>query len=325
MSSTTPFVLTLAAALLVGAATGQQFSPSRTLPLDDTPAPAAGNQRRPTVALGPNGISLVAWQDDRSSLLETVFGITGESNLPGNFDIQAMLLDAQGQPLASTPILVNGDTWDQERPRVAWNGSAWLVVFESTKPTTVFYSRGIYAVRIAADGTVLDHTPLRVDDDDNVDEMFPVVASLGGNWLVAWSDVGANGAELQGAIVGPAGTVGSRQTLLAGSGSAVRGFTDDLAGFCLCIGDDLCRLLFRISAGVCRNTGIFQSLCDLLFAGLHHVQQWLVDPGVQCEEHNAERNDLNDEQTEINTKCFHWLLLLIYTTLKSIRNAMTRQ
>ena len=213
-----PFLFVLVAVVAAEIrASAQQFSQPAPLPGDDTVAPSAGNQRRPAIALGANGISLVVWEDDRSSQVDTVFGGQAVgSSVPGNFDIYGVLVDALGQPLLPAPIRICGETWDQLRPRVAWNGSDWLVVFESTEPTQFYYSKGIYAVRVAANGAVLDSTPIRIDDDDNVDEMFPAVASFGGSWLVVWTDTTGGVTVQQSAFVSAAGVVGPQQVLVTG-------------------------------------------------------------------------------------------------------------
>jgi hypothetical protein len=196
---------------------GQQFAPSAMLPGDATVTASAGNQLLPAIAHG-GGLSLAVWEDDRSSFVDSVFGGQSAGNSqPGNFDIYGVLLDPLGQPVGPAPFVVNGDTWDQKNARVAWNGSDYLVVFESTKPTPSYYSQGIYAVRVSAGGVVLDPVPIRVDDDPDQDERRPVVASLGGRWLVAWNDVDAAGNGVaQSAFVDALGTVGSKQVLASG-------------------------------------------------------------------------------------------------------------
>ncbi|MGE0143497.1 MAG: hypothetical protein AB7I19_07090 [Planctomycetota bacterium] len=206
-----------AVSLLAAHGLCQQFSSAIPVPGDANIAPSAGNQRRPAVATEVNGRWFVVWEDDRSSLLDTVYGGGAfGSNLPGNVDIYGCFVDATGQPTSPAPILVNADTWDQEYPRVAWNGSEYLVVFESTKPTEFYYSRGIYAVRVSATGTVIDRTPILIDDNGDVDERFPVVAAVGSDWFVAWSDSLNGNNVVQGARVSSAGVVGSKPILVTG-------------------------------------------------------------------------------------------------------------
>ena len=79
----------------------------------------------------------------------------------------------------------------------------------------------------------------------------------------------------------------------------------------------------RVGAGFGCDTGIFQALCNFLFTGFHHIQHGLIHPGVQRQQDDDERKDLNNQHPQVNTKSFH-VLLLSYTTLNSMRNAMTR-
>lgn len=202
---------------LAGLLPGQQFSPGAPLAGDTTVAAAAGNQHKPAIARGGNGTSLAVWEDDRSSLVDSVFGgELGGSNVPGNFDIYGVLLDALGQPLTTAPLRINSDTWGQRDPDVAWNGSEYLVVFSSVRPTATYFSRGIYAVRVTAGGTVLDPTPILVDDTPGIDESLPVVASNNGRWLVVWTDVGPTGYDVQrSAFVSATGVVGPISVLVS--------------------------------------------------------------------------------------------------------------
>ncbi|MBK6939648.1 MAG: hypothetical protein IPH13_05465 [Planctomycetes bacterium] len=198
-----------------------QFSAPQALPGDDLVLPSAGNQDEPAIAFGP-GTSLVVWEDDRSSLVDTVFGGQASgSAVPGNFDICGVILDANGQPTTPAPFVVNGDSWDQLDPRVAWNGTNYLVVFKNTKPTQFFYSAGIYGVRVSPSGVVLDTTPIKIDDDDNYDEMFPAVASQGSDWLVSWTDLNVSVTAIRGAVVSATGVVSSSQILVNGASGQV--------------------------------------------------------------------------------------------------------
>ncbi|MBK8096106.1 MAG: hypothetical protein IPK26_03315 [Planctomycetes bacterium] len=206
----------LAAGLLLAVTLpAQQFSPAAMLPGDDTVAPSAGNQSRPAIAAGGGGLTLAVWQDDRSSLVDSVFGeqLAG-SSVPGNVDIFGVLLDAQGQPL-TFPIVINRDAYDQLDPKVAWNGTEYLVVFSSKRPTGVWHSRGIWATRVTAAGVVRDLSPIQIADDPGFDEHSPAITSLGGNWLVTWTDLGSSGYEvIRGALVQSNGAVGASRVLI---------------------------------------------------------------------------------------------------------------
>lgn len=207
--------------LLPAMALAQGFSAPNLLPGDHEVAASAANQRKAFIASGA-GHSLVVYEDDRSSLVDTVFGaqLAGSAAF-GNVDVYGYFLDANGHRIGTAPIPINLDSWDQLNPRAAWNGSHYLVVFESTKPTQFFYSDGIYGVRVAPDGTILDPVAIRIADDDGVDEMFPCVASVGGRWLVAWSDTVANNTVIRSAFVEANGVVGPEKTLIASTSGSV--------------------------------------------------------------------------------------------------------
>jgi len=72
----------------------------------------------------------------------------------------------------------------QTVPNVAWTGSRYLVVFEDDRNDT----GDIYALRVSADGTVLDSAGFAVCSAAGR-QTLPSAASLGaGNSLVAWQD-----------------------------------------------------------------------------------------------------------------------------------------
>jgi hypothetical protein len=215
------FRSTLMALSFPAFALAQSFTTPALLPGDDEIAASAANQREPFIASGA-GHSLVVYEDERSSLVDTVFGAQlAGSNAFGNVDVYGYFLDSTGQRIGGAPLPINVDSWDQLNPRAAWNGTHYLVVFESTKPTEFFYSDGIYGVRVAPDGAILDPVAIRIADDDGVDEMFPCVASVGGRWLVAWSDTVSNNTVIRGAFVEANGVVGAEKTLIASTSGNV--------------------------------------------------------------------------------------------------------
>jgi hypothetical protein len=210
--------LRAAALVLAAAPAAAQFSAISPLPGDLALAPSAGNQRKPHIAAGA-GHFLAVWEDDASSLVDTVLGQQAAgSSWPGNSDVHGMLLDANGVRLFDAPLVIAHEPWDQLRPRAAWNGSEYLVVFEATRPTSAFYSKGVYGVRVSAAGQVLDATPFVIYDSPGFDERLPVVASLGGTWLVAWLDLDpiTQYATVSGRVVTGPGVLAPKRTLIAG-------------------------------------------------------------------------------------------------------------
>ena len=103
------------------------------LPGDTTRAPAAFHQDTPQMARGGNGFLLV-WEDTRTNYNNTLEGAAPQGGYESGTqlkDIYAARLDAAGQLMDPTPIVVAQAPWSQTRPQVAWNGQNWLVVWNT--------------------------------------------------------------------------------------------------------------------------------------------------------------------------------------------------
>jgi hypothetical protein len=203
-------------ALLCGAGAAMaQLSQPVLLPGGAAPAPSAGVQAAADIARGGNQY-LVVWEDSRSGLTGTVS--TGGTAV-GPSDILAARLDANGKLVDPVPIPISIRPFNQTRTKVAWNGSNWLVVWESSRATQYSTTRGIYAARVSPAGAVLDDPPIVIDDTDDVNEMFPVVASDGNRWVVLWDDLDASKTKstINSAIVDPNGFVLAKKTLFSNS------------------------------------------------------------------------------------------------------------
>ncbi|HKB16016.1 MAG TPA: hypothetical protein VKF62_08115, partial [Planctomycetota bacterium] len=129
------------------------LSPLQILPGDGAIGPAAGEQRAPALVPGGSGF-LAVWQDARTDLVADL--------LPGQgaFDVCAARLDALGTPIDLVPIAVSETFGDQTRPRAAWNGQDWLVVWVNQEPIGAFYGPAIRAARVSSAGVLLDTTPI---------------------------------------------------------------------------------------------------------------------------------------------------------------------
>lgn len=182
------------------------------LPGDAAIVPAAGLQEQPSVAAGGPG-SLVVWADARSSLIPLAAFSGGPFLSPGGGtmrDIYAARLDADGNLLDSTPIIVSAAGLNQAFPKVAWNGQNWLVVWMGQAGLTCCPSANIYAARVSPTGEVLDNPPIVVDTDASTSGLYwPTVASDGAFWAVAWRDLDlANGIfTIDGSRITPGGAV----------------------------------------------------------------------------------------------------------------------
>lgn len=100
-------------------------------------------------------------------------------------------MDASGAVLDAEPIVVCNLGRNQSKPQVAWNGTHWLVVFVTERPSWYFF-QDIMGVRIAADGSVVDTTPLEIrmqpSSPSNYYGQNPTVLGRNGDWVVVWED-----------------------------------------------------------------------------------------------------------------------------------------
>ena len=196
-----PLALLLAVAA-PPAALAQALSPTQFLPGDATAGPAAGNQRAPAIARGGDQY-LAVWQDDRTDLVANQLPDEGAN------DIYAARLDASGNVVDQAPIPIIQAAGEQTGPKVAWNGSSWLVAWSGQIPLGFYYSMAIQAARVSPQGVLLDPTPLTVGlppDGSNYPELFGV-ASDGTNWLVAWKVWTGSAWAIQGRRITPQGTL----------------------------------------------------------------------------------------------------------------------
>lgn len=152
---------------------GQEF----TLPGDASLVPTAGNQSPPSLSHG-QGLTLLVWGDDRSNPY-------GSYEYETSGDIYGVRLDADGDVLDATPIPIACTAATQSRPRVAWNGTNWLVVFQSFElhGTGYYYQESLQAVRVSPAGVVLDEKPIRLVGLQPSGAIW-AVASDGANWVV---------------------------------------------------------------------------------------------------------------------------------------------
>jgi len=139
-----------------------------------TGGPAAGAQRTPRCDAGGAG-ALVVWSDDRTSV-DASFRQSGD-------DVYGQLLDALGQPIGPQPLLIAAGAGEQTGPQVSWNGSHWLVVWNQQLVTGSGFDWRLHARRVAADGTLLDPTPIELPMTNSA-AMYFDVEDLGGDWVV---------------------------------------------------------------------------------------------------------------------------------------------
>jgi len=177
--------------LLVGSrvqADDLSLPPLNFLPGDDTVGPAATNQLAPAISRGDDK-TLIAWTDHRS--MPPGSGYEYETST----DIYGMRLDAAGNPLDPIPFVITQAKASQGNPQVSWNGTNWLVLFETTDlhGTGSYYQKYLAGVRVAPSGVVLDPAPIMILTASPTTNSW-TVGSNGVDWLVVYGASDANSA-----------------------------------------------------------------------------------------------------------------------------------
>ncbi len=165
-------------------------------------APKGKNsQWNPAAAFDGKGTYLVVWSD-------------GAGNWGGDADIHGVRVKASGQALDAQPVVISNAKDFQKRPRVAWTGKEWLVVWQDLRGGKDY---DIYAARVSAEGKVLDADGIAVCTERR-DQVFPAVASDGaGGGLVAWADFRGGNYDIWGTAV-RSGKAGASAAFVAGPG-----------------------------------------------------------------------------------------------------------
>ena len=172
--------------------------------------PPAGRQEAARIAKGGGGF-LTVWVDTRAALAEYL-GPNGPFDGPGlgsMEDIYAARLDAAGNLLDTTPIVISQRPYNQNAPLVGWNGENWLVVW-MTERETDRYVLDVMMARVAPGGQVLDDPPLVLNAGISGISHRPFsISSDGTNWVVVWQGIDATAGiwTIDGARVSPAGVV----------------------------------------------------------------------------------------------------------------------
>lgn len=151
-------------------------TPSRFVPGDGTIAAAAKDQVTPFLSQGGATV-LAVWSDNRAN---STGGYEGETS----WDVYGMRFDASGNPLETVPFAVAAGPASQKNPRASWNGTNWLVVFESVDfGGTGYYQASLEALRVAPGGQVLDPKPIKLYNMSPSGGIW-AVASDGSGWVV---------------------------------------------------------------------------------------------------------------------------------------------
>ena len=146
------------------------FSPAGVAGANLLVSPGAPSQRQ--LDLVPNGTGYLA-----------VF----ISEVSGETRIKAQRLNADGTAIDAEPFLVMGGSSTLRYPRVSWNGTLYLVVWEDYSVNRGYVLGAIFGKRVSANGTVLDANPFEILPGNQ-----PDVAALGDTFLVVSSHEATN-------------------------------------------------------------------------------------------------------------------------------------
>lgn len=140
-------------------------------------SPATHSQQDHAAARGGDQ-TLVVWSDTRGQ------SVGGGTNQSGG-DIFGIRLDSAGTPVDAAPFLIAGGMGLQNRPLVAWNGEAWLVVYISQDPVGGYFGDRVRGVRVSSTGHILDATPLLLPPSQfTPDTIGMQLAGQAGQWLI---------------------------------------------------------------------------------------------------------------------------------------------
>ncbi len=144
---------------------------------------------------------LVVWHDAETS---------------GQYDIYGMRVSKEGELLDPEPFIISDATGAQMSPRVAFDGTNYLVVWYDSRGGTY----DIYGTRVSQDGTVLNSTGIAISTAADY-QYFPNVSFDGNNYMVVWQDQRDGVYDIYGSRVAQDGNV------LDPAGIQISGATDE--------------------------------------------------------------------------------------------------
>jgi hypothetical protein len=130
-------------------------------------------------------------------------------NESGNpYNIYGTRVSKQGNVLDAAPFIIGDAAGAQMSPRVAFDGTNYLVVWYDSRSGS---SYDIYGTRVAQNGTVLNPTGIAISTAANY-QYFPDVSFDGTNYMVVWQDnrsgtfdIYASRVAQNGVVLDPAG------------------------------------------------------------------------------------------------------------------------
>jgi MYXO-CTERM domain-containing protein len=151
-----------------------RFDPTDRTVSEDVPlSEAPGDQVTPALAAGNEQV-LALWDDRRTGREEG--------------DVRATRIALPQRVLDPTGRIVSTASAQERSPAVVFDGSHYLVVWESHRALGDTISWDLLGMRVSPTGRVLDPAGLPIAIDPSVDERTPTLAWNGRHHLVAWEE-----------------------------------------------------------------------------------------------------------------------------------------
>jgi len=142
--------------------------------------------------------------------------VVAQSETGDDSRIVAWTLSRRGLPTGAAPIEIARGSGEIQDPAVAWNGDAYLVVWEEYNSGGT--SSQIWGVRVDRSGTVMDTTPVAIMKGND-----PAVAASGSDFLVVDTfEVRHEQREIDAVRVGSDGSVVDTTPIVLGSSYATK-------------------------------------------------------------------------------------------------------
>jgi hypothetical protein len=125
-----------------------------------------------------------------------------DAEISSPYDIYGARVSKEGELLDPEPFIISDATGSQMGPRVAFDGTNYLVVWYDTRGGA---SYDIYGARVAQDGTVLNEG-ITISIADSM-KYFPDVSFDGTNYMVVWQDKRSGTYDIYGSRVDQDGIV----------------------------------------------------------------------------------------------------------------------
>jgi hypothetical protein len=104
---------------------------------------------------------------------------------PNGADIYGLRVSNALVKIDATSSLLSRQANSERNPKMAYNGTNWLAVWEDFRPTL---DSDIYGARLSNTGIVLDPAGIAISTGMGTSQFSPSVAANGADWLVAWRD-----------------------------------------------------------------------------------------------------------------------------------------